>query len=171
MRSQVDSLEFVDDRHGVTRAGIDDFVLRRRDGVPSYNLAVVVDDAEMGIDQVVRGDDLLLSTPRHLHLADLLGLPRPTHAHVPLAVNRAGERLAKGDGAVTIAELGPRGVSPADVRAMMARSLGLRARWVLPVPLLTPRLSSLWIHLVTPLSHHIARPLAEGLRNRVVCRN
>jgi hypothetical protein len=52
----------------------------------------------------------------------------------------------------------------------MAEELGLRPRWVIPVPLLTPRLSSCWIHLVTPLSHSIAKPLAEGLRNPVVCR-
>ncbi len=55
--------------------------------------------------------------------------------------------------------------------AQTAEILGLRKRWVVPVPVLTPKLSSLWIHLVTPLSHHIARPLAEGLRNRVVCRD
>lgn len=54
---------------------------------------------------------------------------------------------------------------------VMARSLGLRPRLIVPVPVLTPRLSSLWIHLVTPISHRIARPLAEGLRNRVVCRD
>jgi len=54
---------------------------------------------------------------------------------------------------------------------MMSDALGLRRRLVIPVPVLTPRLSSLWIHLVTPISHRIARPLAEGLRNRVVCRN
>jgi uncharacterized protein YbjT (DUF2867 family) len=54
---------------------------------------------------------------------------------------------------------------------IMAEELGLRRRWIVPVPLLTPRLSSLWIHLVTPISYRIARPLGEGLRNRVVCRN
>lgn len=58
-----------------------------------------------------------------------------------------------------------------EIMQTMARALGLRKRLVIPVPVLTPRLSSLWIHLVTPLSHRIARPLAEGLRNRVVCRD
>lgn len=58
-----------------------------------------------------------------------------------------------------------------EIMQQMARALGLRRRWILPVPVLTPRLSSLWIHLVTPISHRIARPLAEGLRNRVVCRD
>jgi uncharacterized protein YbjT (DUF2867 family) len=58
-----------------------------------------------------------------------------------------------------------------DITQIMAEELGLPRRWVIPVPVLTPRLSSLWIHLVTPLSSKIARPLAEGLRNRVVCRD
>jgi len=58
-----------------------------------------------------------------------------------------------------------------DIMQVMAKSLGLRRRWIIPVPVLTPRLSSLWIHLVTPLSHRIARPLADGLKNRVVCRD
>lgn len=58
-----------------------------------------------------------------------------------------------------------------EIMQVMAEALGVRRRIIVPVPVLTPRLSSLWIHLVTPISHHIARPLAEGLRNRVVCRN
>jgi len=58
-----------------------------------------------------------------------------------------------------------------DIMQVMAEALGLRRRFIIPVPVLTPRLSSLWIHLVTPMSHRIARPLAEGLRNRVVCRD
>jgi hypothetical protein len=66
---------------------------------------------------------------------------------------------------------GPEVVSYAELMRVMARERGLPRRLILPVPLLTPRLSSLWIHLVTPLSHRIARPLAEGLRNRVVCRD
>ena len=57
-----------------------------------------------------------------------------------------------------------------DIMRVMAEELGLRRRWILPVPVLTPRLSSYWIHLITPLSHHIAKPLAEGLKNPVVCR-
>jgi len=58
-----------------------------------------------------------------------------------------------------------------EIMQIMAKALGLRRRFIVPVPVLTPRLSSLWIHLVTPISHRIARPLAEGLRNRVVCRD
>jgi uncharacterized protein YbjT (DUF2867 family)/uncharacterized protein YndB with AHSA1/START domain len=66
---------------------------------------------------------------------------------------------------------GPDVLSYRDLMRIMADERGLRRRYVVPVPVLTPRLSSLWIHLVTPISHRIARPLAEGLRNRVVCRN
>ena len=58
-----------------------------------------------------------------------------------------------------------------EIMQVMAEALGVRKRLIIPVPVLTPRLSSLWIHLVTPLSHRIARPLSEGLRNRVVCRD
>src|SRR4051794_11767502 len=71
---------------------VDDFVLRRGDGVPAYNLAVVVDDALSGIDQVVRGDDLLTSSPRQAYLAGLLGYPQPVYAHVPLVLNTEGKR-------------------------------------------------------------------------------
>jgi uncharacterized protein YbjT (DUF2867 family) len=66
---------------------------------------------------------------------------------------------------------GPDVLTYAEMMRVMAEERGLPRRWVIPVPVLTPRLSSLWIHLVTPLSHRIARPLAEGLRNRVVCRD
>jgi len=66
---------------------------------------------------------------------------------------------------------GPDVVSYRDLMRVMERALGVRRRAILPVPVLTPRLSSLWIHLVTPVTHRIARPLVEGLRNRVVCRD
>lgn len=65
---------------------------------------------------------------------------------------------------------GPEALCYRDIMDIMAQELGLRRRWVIPVPILTPRLSSYWIHLVTPLSHEIAKPLAEGLKNPVVCR-
>jgi glutamyl-tRNA synthetase len=106
---------------------VDDFVLRRNDGVTAYNLAVVVDDAAQGIDQVVRGDDLLPSTPRQAYLASLLNIPVPEYAHVPLAVNSNGSRLAKRDGAVTLADLSRAGISAADVRNLILQSLGLHA--------------------------------------------
>lgn len=106
LRTDVHEYTVTDLLHGRFTGVVDDFVLRRGDGVPAYNLAVVVDDAHGGIDQVVRGDDLLTSSPRQSYLARLLGYPEPTYAHVPLALNVEGKRLAKRDGAVTLAELG-----------------------------------------------------------------
>jgi glutamyl-tRNA synthetase len=112
---------------GNCEGGVDDVVLRRNDGVPAYNLAVVVDDAAQGVTEVVRGDDLLSSTPRQRLLIDLLGLSPPTHLHVPLALAPDGARLAKRHGAVTLEDLALRGLGAADVRGLLAVSLGLAA--------------------------------------------
>jgi glutamyl-tRNA synthetase len=109
--------------HGMLTGQVDDFVVRRNDGVASYNLAVVVDDAESGVDQVVRGDDLLPSAVNQVYLAGLLGHPAPTYAHVPLAVNAQGRRLAKRDGAVTLSDLAAMGVGPQQVLGLIANSL------------------------------------------------
>ena len=106
LRAGVTEYTVSDLLHGEYTGVVDDFVLRRGDGVPAYNLAVVVDDAASGVDQVVRGDDLLASTPRQAYLMALLGHTPPVYAHVPLALNADGKRLAKRDGAVTLAELG-----------------------------------------------------------------
>jgi glutamyl-tRNA synthetase len=76
---------------------IDDFVLRRHDGAYAYNLAVIVDDADQEIGEVVRGEDLLETTPRQLLIADLLSLPKPAYVHVPLVLDEEGKRLAKRD--------------------------------------------------------------------------
>ena len=122
LRADVTTYKVEDEIHGTHVGAVDDFVLRRGDGVPAYNLAVVVDDADQGIDQVVRGDDLLASAPRQAYLATLLGTRPPTYVHVPLALNTAGQRLAKRDGAVTLAELSSAGI---DVFALIAGSLGL----------------------------------------------
>lgn len=111
--------------HGTFTGVVDDFVLRRNDGVTAYNLAVVVDDAEQGIDQVVRGDDLLPSTPRQAYLASLLNIPVPEYAHVPLVVNADGARLAKRDGAVTLGDLAAVGVPAEAVQRILLESLGL----------------------------------------------
>ncbi|MBB0993919.1 tRNA glutamyl-Q(34) synthetase GluQRS, partial [Dietzia sp. SLG510A3-40A3] len=124
LRATVDELTITDGVHGPYTGVVDDVVLRRGDGVWAYNLAVVVDDAEQGVDQVVRGEDLLSSTPRQAHLADLLGLPHPEYVHVPLAVNAAGERLAKRDGAVTLADLAQEGTTTRAAVARIVASLG-----------------------------------------------
>lgn len=116
---------FVDTFSGRYTGFVDDFVLQRNDGVPAYNLAVVVDDAAQGVTEVVRGDDLLPSTPRQILLHRLLDLPVPQYAHVPLVLAPDGSRLAKRHGAVTLADLALRGCSPADVGARLAASLGI----------------------------------------------
>ena len=121
-----DGEESFDDRcRGPQHGGVDDVVLQRNDGVPAYNLAVVVDDAAQGVTQVVRGDDLLASTPGQIRLHQLLDLPIPEYAHIPLALAPDGSRLAKRHGAVTLADLGERGMSPGDVCARLAESLGI----------------------------------------------
>lgn len=115
----------VDRLHGEVALVVDDLVLRRNDGIPAYNLAVVVDDAAQGVEEVVRGDDLLDSTPRQVLLGRLLGLPIPAYAHVPLVLGPDGTRLAKRHGAVTLADLAAGGVGVDAVVSRLAASLGL----------------------------------------------
>lgn len=96
-----------------------DFLVWRKDGLPSYELAVVVDDAAMGITEVVRGEDLLLSTARQLLLYEALELPVPQWCHCPLVRDDQGRRLAKRDAALSIAQLREDGWSPAEMLAHM----------------------------------------------------
>ena len=114
-----------DELHGSYTGPVDHFVVRRADGVPAYNLAAVVDDAFQGVDQVVRGFDLLSQAPAQAQLAHLLGAPEPTYAHVPLVLAPSGARLAKRDGAVTLSDLRGLGWSTADVVAFIGSSLGV----------------------------------------------
>jgi glutamyl-tRNA synthetase len=127
LRSAVTEATVRDVLHGRYTGVVDDFVLRRNDGLTAYNLAVVVDDAEQGIDQVVRGDDLLPSTPRQAYLASLLDIPSPEYVHVPLVLNADGARLAKRDGAVTLGDLALLGRTEDQVRDALLDSLGLPA--------------------------------------------
>jgi glutamyl-tRNA synthetase len=106
---------------------VGDFALRRADGLFTYQLAVVVDDAAMGVTQVVRGEDLLHSTPRQILLQEALRLPRPEYAHVPLVLGPGGERLAKRDRGAAIGHLRRAGARPEQVVGDMAYSLGLLA--------------------------------------------
>ncbi len=116
---------FEDRLHGHVAATVDDLVLWRNDDTPAYNLAVVVDDDAQGVREVVRGEDLLDSTPRQLLLARLLGLAAPGYAHVPLVLGPDGARLAKRHGAVTLAERLAAGETTAEVLAWLAASAGL----------------------------------------------
>lgn len=124
LRADAAEVRFTDRVAGDQVGVVDDVVLRRNDGVPSYNLAVVVDDAHQGVTQVLRGDDLLSSTPRQIHLQRLLGLPTPEYAHVPLVLNAQGRRLSKRDGAVTLPDLAEEGLDADEVARRLLRSLG-----------------------------------------------
>lgn len=115
---------FNDYLRGEVTGVVDDVVLRRNDGMPSYNVAVVVDDALQGVTEVVRGDDLLDITPTQVHLQKLLGYDTPIYGHVPLVVGDDGERLAKRHGAVTLSDLVEQGISASQVRNVLWRSLG-----------------------------------------------
>lgn len=111
---------------GAYQGAIDDLVVRRGDGIFSYNFVSVVDDGDYGVDQIVRGDDLLPSTPRQVYLQHVLGYQTPEYAHVPLVLNTAGARLAKRDGAVTLRQLGECGWDVSDIVELLAGSLGIR---------------------------------------------
>ena len=125
LRADGQEIVFDDLLHGRVLGVVDDVVLRRNDGVPAYNLAVVVDDAAQGVTEVVRGDDLLTSTARQIHLQELLGFPRPTYMHVPLVVDADGQRLAKRNGVpLTVTELAVHGIGTDDIAGWIARSLG-----------------------------------------------
>lgn len=127
LRAEVESWTVSDVLHGEVTGPVDDVIVRRGGSVRqaqagdwAYNLAVVVDDGLQGVDQVVRGDDLLYSAPSQAYLAHVLGFAEPVYVHVPLVLNSEGRRLAKRDGAVTfdqlVAKVGVVGV----VRALAA---------------------------------------------------
>jgi glutamyl-tRNA synthetase len=102
-----------------------DVIVRRSDGLYAYQLAVVVDDAADGVTDVVRGDDLLGSTARQVALQELLALPQPAYAHVPLMLGEDGQRLAKRHGAVAVADLRAAGATAGEVVGALAGSAGI----------------------------------------------
>ena len=122
LRAGAQRIEFEDCLLGPRAGVVDDFVVRRADGVPAYQLAVIVDDCAQGIGEVVRGADLVDSTPRQILLARLLGLRPPRYGHVGLVLGPDGTRLAKRHGAATLAD---RGEPPAATLALLAHTLGL----------------------------------------------
>lgn len=107
---------------------VGDFLIVRRDKTPAYQLAVVVDDARQGVNTVVRGCDLLDSTPRQLFLHGALGLEPPRYFHLPLVVDAKGERLAKRAKGLSLLELRARGVDAREIVGWVARSCGIDVR-------------------------------------------
>jgi glutamyl-tRNA synthetase len=99
----------------------DDLIIVRSDGVPTFHFGVVIDDADMGITHVIRGDDHLNNTPRHMHLQDALGFPHPVYAHLPMILGEDGSRLSKRHGAVNVLEYREEGYLPAAVLNYLVR--------------------------------------------------
>lgn len=127
LRARLDDarIDWLDGCLGQCSGIADDPIIRRADGVFAYNLAVVVDDAASGVDQVVRGDDLAHAVPVQAALCDALGLARPQWIHVPLVLAADGSRLAKRDGGTTMAELAGAGTPPECLLALLGSSLEL----------------------------------------------
>ena len=105
----------------VANAELDDLVIVRGDGVPTYNFGVVVDDWDMGISHVIRGDDHVNNTPRQINILKALGAPIPTYAHVPMILGQDGERLSKRHGAVSVLQYRDEGYLPEALLNYLAR--------------------------------------------------
>ena len=100
---------------------LDDLVIARGDGTPTYNFCVVVDDLDMGITQVIRGDDHVNNTPRQINILKALGVPIPQYAHVPMILGSDGERLSKRHGAVSVMQYAEDGFLPEALINYLAR--------------------------------------------------
>nr|WP_146883905.1 tRNA glutamyl-Q(34) synthetase GluQRS [Deinococcus cellulosilyticus] len=123
------------------KSEVGDFVLKRNDGVFAYHLAVVVDDALMGVTEVVRGADLFTATPRQVALQQVLGCSVPEYWHVPLMADFQGVRLAKRNGAPSVSDLRNNNMNPHAIVSQLTKSLGydvpgtISARELLSSPL------------------------------------
>lgn len=128
LRVPEEEIVFIDGLYGEQRENLQrdcgDFVLQRSDGLWGYQLAVVVDDALCGVNQVVRGRDILSATPRQIYLLRELGYPMPEYVHIPLLMDWQGRRLAKRDRDLDLTALSKR-FSPEDILGMLACSAGL----------------------------------------------
>lgn len=128
-QGQAGAVYFKDHIQGPQHTHLDacggDFALRRSDGVVAYQLAVVVDDALMGVNQILRGDDIRISTPRQILLYRLLGYPVPEYAHVPLLLDHQGERLAKRHASLSLSALRDAGVPPQAIVGYLAHKARL----------------------------------------------
>lgn len=129
IRVSEEAIAFTDRLQGVYQENLaqdcGDFILRRSDGIFAYQLAVVVDDALMGITEVTRGSDLLSSTPRQIYLQRLLGWETPDYCHVPLLCAPDGRRLSKREADLSLAALRAKGVSPEEIVGRLACAAGL----------------------------------------------
>ncbi|MEO7110709.1 MAG: tRNA glutamyl-Q(34) synthetase GluQRS [Polyangiaceae bacterium] len=123
------NISFVDEIHGSytqnLSQNVGDFVIRRSDDVFSYQLVVTVDDLDQEVTHVIRGADLLSSTPRQIYLARELGHEPPTYAHVPLVLDASGERIAKRSGFAHIRALREKGISRDEILGALTHALGL----------------------------------------------
>ena len=105
-------------------AGSGDYIIRRSDGLFGYQLAVVIDDALSGVNEIVRGRDILFSTPRQIHLQRTLGFDTPSYAHIPLLMDTNGRRLAKRDKDLDLTALS-KIMTPEQILGMLAYSAGI----------------------------------------------
>ena len=108
-------------RINISNDELDDLVIARGDGMPTYNFAVVVDDIDMKITHVIRGDDHVNNTPRQVNIFKALGAPLPLFAHVPMIVGQDGQRLSKRHGAVSVLEYRNQGFLPEAMRNYLLR--------------------------------------------------
>ena len=171
-----EDISFVDGHYGPQRVNLarhcGDYILRRRDGAWAYQLAVVVDDALMGVTEIVRGRDLLLSTPQQIHLRQTIASISPFHPftflpfhlfnlspfyyHHPLLINESGQRLCKRDKSLDLGALRARHVAPEDIIGLLAHLAGLQPA---PAPAKPQDLLPLFSWQKVPLHDIVTSPL------------